>query len=425
MGNKLYVKMGKVNKMESMYDLAREKSIEYEHEEMTMNPNGNGIELESKYNANSSYQRQIFYEHGIEIKSFIFLNYLFGINKSRDQIPNEVLILINKYASAKGASWSGHNHTYRSFGPSNEPSIDDEAEWEPKEIQLYPSKNTAIHALYDWHSSHSQGKMNINFEGHHDHTNIHVLALKTLQAYFIGVNMPQNGASSASNSTLNMMAKMKAKVKSPRGVLSKSVSFPKKNSRPSIVLNVFERLMTKKVQYLDGETTFNLVIICQSTIDLGAYSRLETHGGDIYIRCKDLIASSNCVISAGDHGKIVIDVQNDIEMKSRVVIKGKSVKIMSENFSLGFSGSIEVMDDVEIDVKNGLSLFDNSIIKARSIELKYKHILEGNGCIIEGTQSVNKIGTDNENNDNNDISEELPSSPAQSQNGSNDEKNEI
>ena len=224
-----------------------------------------------------------------------------------------------------------HSDNYRSFGPSQPPSDDDDYEeiWDPKQIQLCPDINTAVYAVYEW-----SGKMNINFD-HHTHHNpkvINISALKTMRAYFIGVNMTKNGTSSASpsGSNLSMLEKVRAKVKSPKSQSPSTSPKPQKSQRskpqigfqtkqknglslyrhqylrPTIVLHVFERLMTKKVQYGDGGGTFNLVIICESTIDLRAYSRLETLGGDIYIRCKDLIVSCNCVISGGDDGKLMM-----------------------------------------------------------------------------------------------------------------------
>ena len=66
-----------------------------------------------------------------------------------------------------------------------------------------------------------------------------------------------------------------------------------------------------------------------------------------------------------------------------MMIKGKSLKIMCNNFSFGFSGKMEIMDEININVKKGLSLFDYSEMKSKQIELKYKRIIEGNNCVFD------------------------------------------
>ena len=77
MGNKIYSKMGKVNKIDNMYNLAQEKSMDYDQEEAILSMNQ---ELESLYDKDS---RSIFYLDDMDLKSFVFLNYLHGIKDKK------------------------------------------------------------------------------------------------------------------------------------------------------------------------------------------------------------------------------------------------------------------------------------------------------------------------------------------------------
>eukprot|EP01084_Bolivina_argentea_P267225 453559_1 len=151
-----------------------------------------------------------------------------------------------------------------------------------------------------------------------------------------------------------------------------------------VILHILGDILIKNMLY--DEYYHHLAIICNRTVNITKYGYINTFGGDIHIKCKDLNVCLHSVITTIQTGDIFIEVERNAKFNGsdknvkNALINCKRLKVIANNIIIGNETQINAFS-VELIAKNQLLIGDDLRVETkRNVTMKAKQINEGYNC---------------------------------------------